>query len=161
MTVDRQHPYLFEIAWEVANKGCIGQGLALTPVVGGIYTVIRTKTAVTVDEYGERYFLMGPYSYRKASMEVEEKEPQCPLVLAAVRRMRECGVRVVCGTWLVDGAPNVLLFDLGSVSHRLDEWKADLWEKSLIPSPPTDTEMNDAILLGYSVAWFLGEVIWL
>jgi glycogen(starch) synthase len=72
--------------------------------------------------------------------------------------MRECGVRVVCGKWLVDGSPNVILFDLGSVAHRLNEWKADLWEKAGIPSPATDVEMNDAILLGYSIAWFLGEV---
>lgn len=91
-------------------------------------------------------------------MEVEEHEPRCSSVASAVRRMRECGVRVVCGKWLVDGSPNVILFDLGSVAHRLNEWKADLWEKAGIPSPATDVEMNDAILLGYSIAWFLGEV---
>lgn len=91
-------------------------------------------------------------------MEVEEKESSCVPVTLAVRRMRECGVRVVCGKWLVDGSPNVILFDLGSISSRLNEWKADLWEKSKIPSSSSDVEMNDAILLGYAVAWFLGEV---
>lgn len=94
-------------------------------------------------------------------MEVEERELECPITAGAVRRMRECQVRVVTGTWLVEGSPNVLLFDLGSVAHRLEEWKADLWEKGHIPSPPGDTEMNDAILLGYAIAWFLGEFCYL
>jgi glycogen(starch) synthase len=142
-------PCLFEISWEVANK------------VGGIYTVIKTKAAVTVDEYGENYYLIGPYSYGKASMEVEEREPKSPAVCSAINRMRQQGIRVVTGKWLVEGSPSVLLFDLASVSHRLDEWKADLWEKSAIPSPPNDREMNDSILLGYAVAWFLGEFSYL
>ena len=113
---------------------------------------------MTVEEFGENYCLLGPYFHRKASMEVEEHEPRCPTISAAARRMRECGVRIVCGKWLVEGSPDVVLFELGSVSHRLDEWKADLWEKSAIASPPSDTDMNDAILFGYVVAWFLGEV---
>lgn len=39
-----------------------------------------------------------------------------------------------------------------------NEWKGDLWSLVGIPSPENDFETNDAILLGYTVAWFLGEV---
>ncbi|CAB1350069.1 unnamed protein product [Coregonus sp. 'balchen'] len=46
---DLEDAVLFEIAWEVANK------------VGGIYTVIQTKARLTVEEWGENYFLVGPY----------------------------------------------------------------------------------------------------
>jgi glycogen(starch) synthase len=42
--------------------------------------------------------------------------------------------------------------------NRLDEWKGDLWTKAGIPSPPNDFEMNEAIVFGYLVTWFLGEV---
>ena len=52
----------------------------------------------------------------------------------------------------------MLLFDIGSSYHRLNEWKADLWEKFQIPAPESDKETNDAIVFGYLVAWFLGEV---
>jgi hypothetical protein len=52
----------------------------------------------------------------------------------------------------------VLLFDIGSGYHRLNEWKADMWEKFGIPSPEQDKETNDAIVFGYLVAWFFGEV---
>jgi len=40
----------------------------------------------------------------------------------------------------------------------LDEWKTDLWNVAGIPSPANDHETNEAIVFGYLVAWFLGEV---
>lgn len=45
--------------------------------------------------------------------------------------------------------------------NRMDEWKADLWNLAGIPSPPNDHETNEAIVFGYIVAWFLGEVSYL
>ena len=62
------------------------------------------------------------------------------------------------GRWLIEGYPKVLLFDLGSAWSNLDEWRRDFSSRMQIPAPPTDSEMNDAIVLGYLVAWFLGEV---
>lgn len=41
---------------------------------------------------------------------------------------------------------------------RMNEWKTDLWNLAGIPSPPNDHETNEAIVFGYIVAWFLGEV---
>ena len=122
--------------------------------------MLKTKTAVTVEEYGQNYCLIGPYVHRKAPLEIEVIEPSCPIAMSIVKRMRESGVRIICGKWLVQGSPNVMLFDLGSVSHRLNEWKADLWEKASVPSPSHDIEANDAILFGYLTAWFLGEFIY-
>ncbi|KAI9223836.1 glycogen synthase [Blastocladiella britannica] len=140
-------PWLFEAAWEVANK------------VGGIYTVIRTKAPVTVAEYGNRYVLMGPLNQRTAPMEVEHADPG--LVSRDLRDaldvMGKHGVRWTFGRWLIDGAPWVVLFDLSSVTHKLDEWRLDMATNYGVPSPPTDTETNDAIMLGYCIAWLIGE----
>lgn len=61
--------------------------------------------------------------------------------------------------WLVEGAPFVLLLDVAGSMHRMNEWKADLWNIAGIPSPPDDSETNDAIVFGYLVAWFLGELL--
>ena len=57
-----QNRWVFECAWEVANK------------VGGIYTVIRSKTGVSVNELGDQYVLLGPYYEMKARQEVEEED---------------------------------------------------------------------------------------
>lgn len=64
-----------------------------------------------------------------------------------------------CGTWLVEGNPQVILFDIGSASWKLDEFKQELWSNTKIGIPQPDIETNDALLLGYMVATFLGEVI--
>ncbi|KZP10741.1 glycosyltransferase family 3 protein [Athelia psychrophila] len=138
---------LFECAWEVANK------------VGGIYTVIKTKVPVTVAEYGDRYTLIGPLSYKTAPMEVEAQEPTDPHLAGAIESMRAQGVKVLYGRWLIEGAPQVLLFDTGSQYSRIDEWKADLWNLAGIPSPPHDHETNETIVFGYLVAWFLGDYV--
>ncbi|GAA5797159.1 glycogen synthase isoform 1 [Helicostylum pulchrum] len=143
---DVYNPLLFEIAWEVANK------------VGGIYTVIKTKVPVTVREYGDRYCLIGPLSYKTAPMEVEALDPPAGIIRDTLEIMSSQGVKYLFGRWLVEGAPYVLLFDTGSVFNRLDEWKGDLWRVAGIPSPPSDQETNEAILFGYVVTWFLGEV---
>ncbi|KAJ3081644.1 glycogen synthase isoform 1 [Quaeritorhiza haematococci] len=171
---DVTKPLLFEIAWEVANK------------VGGIYTVIKSKAPVTVNEYGNRYCLIGPLSYKTAPMEVEalsidppyspismlnspsfsnnthaNNEPSGPhpAFYAALRNLRDRGVKFLFGRWLVEGGPNVLLFDVGSAYHRMNEWKTDLWNIAGIPSPPDDGETNEAIVFGYLVSWFLGEMV--
>ncbi|EJT98189.1 glycogen synthase [Dacryopinax primogenitus] len=138
---------LFECAWEVANK------------VGGIYTVIKTKVPVTVSEYGDRYTLIGPLSYKTAPMEVEAEEPTDPHVASTLAVMRERGVKVLHGRWLVEGSPKVILFDTGSKYDMLDEWKGDLWNLAGIPTPPNDHETNETIIFGYLVAWFLGEYV--
>ena len=125
--------------------------------VGGIYTVIKTKAPVTHQEYGDRYTLIGPLSYKTAPMEVEALEPEEPAMRAALQSMKERGVKYLYGRWLIERAPRVLLFDTGSMYHRLDEWKGDLWNLAGIPTPASDHETNETLLFGYLVAWFLGE----
>ena len=72
--------------------------------------------------------------------------------------MEERGVSILYGRWLIEGAPRVLLIDTKTGYKFLDEWKADLWNTAAIPSPAGDGETNEAIVFGYLVAWFLGEV---
>lgn len=120
--------------------------------------MIKTKVPVTVSEFGDRYCLIGPLSYKTAPMEVEAQEPTDPAMIKSIESMRSKGIKVLYGRWLIEGAPQVLLFDTGSAYSRLDEWKADLWNLAGIPTPPNDHETNETIVFGYLVAWFLGEV---
>ncbi|QID84794.1 glycogen synthase isoform 1 [Saccharomyces pastorianus] len=154
MARDLQNHLLFEVATEVANR------------VGGIYSVLKSKAPVTVAQYGDNYTLIGPLNKSTYEGEVEKldwedeevfREDLLP-IQRTLMSMREKGVNFVYGRWLVEGAPRVILFDLDSVRHLLGEWKADLWSLVGIPSPEHDHETNDAILFGYVVVWFLGEV---
>lgn len=140
-------PLLFEVSTETARK------------VGGIYAVMRSKAPVTVAEFGNRYTAFGVFDPRTADVEVEQLEPKIPYIRDTIESMRDRGVHIVYGRWLIDGAPKVVLFDIGSAYNFLNEWKADMWSIAGIPSPPNDSETNDAIILGYLTAWFTGEVI--
>ncbi|XP_067927802.1 glycogen [starch] synthase-like [Watersipora subatra] len=141
-----QNKWLFEAAWEVANK------------VGGIYTVIRTKAAETASEYGEQYCLLGPYNEKCAKLEVEVIEKPSNYAIAdTLEQMRSHDLKVVFGRWLIDGYPNVILFDVSSASHKLMEWRKELFDKCRIGIPWDDVESNDCLLFGFMTCWFISE----
>lgn len=126
--------------------------------MGGIYSVLKSKAQVTTAEYGAAYTLLGPLNRASAQVEVEELEPKDPALARTIKNMNDRGIVTLYGRWLIDGAPRVLLFDTGTGYQFLDEWKGDLWSVAGIPSPPGDHETNEAIVFGYLIAWFLGEV---
>ncbi|KAI4802878.1 hypothetical protein KUCAC02_006447 [Chaenocephalus aceratus] len=126
---------LFEVSWEVTNK------------VGGIYTVLQTKAKITVDEWGENYYMMGPYYEHNFKTQVEACEPPNPAVRKAMDALIHNGCQVHFGRWLIEGSPFVILFD------------GDLWETCQIGLPHNDREANDSLILGSLVAWFFKELI--
>ncbi|KAM9299630.1 glycogen [starch] synthase, muscle isoform 2-T2 [Gastrophryne carolinensis] len=85
--LDLENTVLFEVAWEVANK------------VGGIYTVIQTKAKITTDEWGENYFLIGPYFEHNVRTQVELIEPPNPAIKGAIDSMNSKGCKFAaqCG----------------------------------------------------------------
>ena len=126
--------------------------------VGGIYTVIRSKAFVSTEELGDQYCLIGPYKEACARTEVEEYEfPPGNPYGQAVQAVRNQGFKVHCGRWLVDGNPQIILFDIGSAAWRMDEFKNELWSTTGIGVPHLDIETNDSIILGYMVAAFIAE----
>uniref|UniRef100_A0A915K178 Glycogen [starch] synthase n=1 Tax=Romanomermis culicivorax TaxID=13658 RepID=A0A915K178_ROMCU len=76
-----ENRFVFETAWEVANK------------VGGIYTVLRTKAAISTEELGEQYCMLGPYNEDTVRVEVEPLEPETYAMRKAIENMREHGVK--------------------------------------------------------------------
>ncbi|KAJ8261975.1 hypothetical protein GJAV_G00160650 [Gymnothorax javanicus] len=137
---------LFEVAWEVTNK------------VGGIYTVIQTKAKLTVDEWGENYFMVGPYYEHNFKMQVEECEAPNPAIKKAMDSLNNNGCQVRFGRWLIEGSPYVILFDIGSAAWNLDRWKGEFWDTCGIGLPFHDREANDSLIFGSLNAWFFKEL---
>ena len=65
----------------------------LLSLVGGIYTVIRSKAGVTVEELGDQYILLGPYSEATVQTEVELMEPENPKIKSVLRSMTDKGIK--------------------------------------------------------------------
>lgn len=139
--MDQAKALLFEIAWEVCNQ------------VGGIYTVIKTKTPAMLGRNGADYFLIGPYNPEQALLELEETSPPEP-ILSALSELGRLGINGHFGRWLVKGRPQVILFDYRPRFNSLDKDKYFLWKDHFIGTPPGDAEINAAVAFGYTVADF-------
>ena len=63
--------------------------------------MIRTKAAVTVEELGEQYCLVGPLNESCVRTEVEILEPSNYALIGAIQHMREFGIKV-CHDWHTD-----------------------------------------------------------
>lgn len=62
--------------------------------VGGIYTVIQTKARLTAEEWGENYFLVGPYVESNVRTQVELIEPTNPALKRTIDKMNSSGCKV-------------------------------------------------------------------
>lgn len=132
---------LFEVAWEVCNQ------------IGGIYTVLRSKAAVTTQLWDDRYFLIGPYAPDKAAIEFEERQPNA-LLGPTINAMRDAGHKLHYGRWLVAGHPRVLLLDFYHAFSRLNEYRHAFWADCGIHYPDDDHTANDCITFAYVLAQF-------
>ncbi|HEY3245195.1 MAG TPA: glycosyltransferase [Phycisphaerae bacterium] len=143
---DRDRPLLFEIAWEVCRQ------------IGGIYTVLRSKAPSTVAEWGDRYFLIGPYDAATAATEFEPMTPG-PLLKPTLDALAARNVRIHYGRWLVAGNPPVLLIDHKAAFDRLSEFKFRFWEDTQISLPASDGETDEAVAFGMLVSEFFEELL--
>ena len=63
-------------------------------VVGGIYTVLRSKAAVTTTELGDQYCMVGVYNESTVRFEVEVMEPELSVLKETIEALRQEGVKV-------------------------------------------------------------------
>jgi glycogen synthase len=75
-------------------------------LVGGIYTVIRSKVPITKKEYGNNYICLGPYNDSFVKTEVEVSESKIEAIRETVNQMKRYGVNVSftrCETSMIIG----------------------------------------------------------
>lgn len=118
-------PTLFEISWEVCNQ------------VGGIYQVLRSKAPLMTQRWGEQYYLVGPWEESKATLEYEEVRPT-GWIAKALQQLKEQGLMVHHGRWLVPGRPRVLLIEHWQGPEALARAKYQIWQEHGIESPAND-----------------------
>jgi glycogen synthase len=114
---------------------------------------------VTKQEFGDNYIAIGPLNEASIRTEVEIREPEIGALRRAINAMRNQGVKVVFGNWLIEGYPQVVLFDIKSAAYKLDQWKHELWDSCHIGIPNHDYEANDSLIFGFLVTWFIGEFL--
>lgn len=145
--VPNKKKFLVEVAWETCNQ------------VGGIYTVIRTKVPAMVEKWEQDYLLLGPYFTQTAAAEFE------PLAIdeeTAVGRtimwMRDLGMDVHYGNWLITGKPKIVLFDIDTLMKDVDDIKGRIWENHKISTLGVDELVNQTIVFGEMIRFFLSQL---
>ena len=137
---------LVEVAWEVCNQ------------VGGIYTVIRSKSPTQVNKWGNNYCVLGPYIHHYAVTEFEEIDnPEDPFYMT-VKKMKDLGFDARYGKWLVTGRPTTILLNPFSVYDRLDSIKYELWDHHDISMPGEDDLLDKVAAFGYLVKIFFAHL---
>jgi glycogen(starch) synthase len=142
----KDNALLVEIAWEVCN------------LVGGIYTVIRSKVPAIIEKWGDNYCLIGPYVHKNVMAEFEPITDLTDHFGKAVQKMRDNGFEVHYGRWQVTGTPRVILLNPYSVYHSLDKVKYLLWEHHNINCPAGDALVDQVIAFGYLVKNLFWEI---
>jgi len=145
--VTEKKKFLVEVAWETCNQ------------VGGIYTVIRTKVPAMVEKWEQDYLLLGPYFTQTAAAEFEPLaiDLETP-VGRSIAWMRDQGLEVHYGNWLITGKPKIVLFDIASLMKDVDAIKGRIWENHKISTLGVEDLVNQTIVFGELIRLFLGQL---
>jgi len=135
-------PYLFEASWEVCNK------------VGGIYTVLESKSQIIKNQYGDNYYFIGPYLEGISQRQFHALEIP-DLFKKAVDNLLSQGIKIHFGSWLIDSEPQVILVEFKGSLNNVAKIKSDLWNWYEIDSLHSDYDFDEPI----SWAWTVGKVI--
>ena len=129
--------YLFEVSWEVCNK------------VGGIYTVIATKSLYLKSEFRRRHIMVGPDVWMDTESNPDFIED--PTLYRAWRIQAAAeGLRVRIGRWNVPGKPTAILVDFKQFLTRQNEILTDFWKKFGVDSLTGNWDYRESALFGYA-----------
>lgn len=129
--------YLFEVSWEICNK------------VGGIHTVISTKSVSIVSEFRNNYIVIGPDLVRDEGNN-PEFEPDTELFKDwRISALAE-GLRVNIGHWKIPSRPIAFLIDFSDFFGQKDYVFSRLWEDYRLDSISGQWDYIEPALFGYA-----------
>ena len=140
--------HLVEVAWEVCNQ------------VGGIYTVIRSKVPVMMEQWAGRYCLIGPYVSNNVAAELEPLDDVQDVFGLAASALRNRGFDVHYAEWLVTGKPRVVLLNPHVVEERtINVIKYLLWKDHGVGTPPDHPLINQVVAFAYLTKLYIDELV--
>lgn len=134
--------YLFEVSWEVCNK------------VGGIYTVITSKSSFFKDLLKDNYIFIGPDVWKETSRNPYFEEDR--YLLKGWREYAEAsGLKIRIGRFIQASHAVAILIDFTPYFSSKDQIFADLWERYQVDSIAGQWDYTEPALFGYAA----GKVI--
>jgi glycogen phosphorylase/synthase len=134
--------YVFEVSWEVCNK------------VGGIHTVISTKSPFMQREYGDNFITIGPDVWKETREHPEFQEDMSLFKLWREKAVLD-GLNFRIGRWNIPGRPVAILVDFTTFFPDKNEIFAEFWEHYQLDSLSGHWDYIEPALFGYGA----GKVI--
>ena len=128
--------YLFEVSWEVCNK------------MGGIYTVIATKSLYLKSQLGRHHILVGPDVWMNTESNPDFIE-DTTLYRSWKAQAATEGLRVRIGKWNVPGKPVAILVDFKQFLPIQDKILTDFWKEFGVDSITGNWDYKESALFGY------------
>ena len=129
--------YLFEVSWEVCNK------------VGGIYTVIATKSLYLKQQLHKHHILIGPDVWMDTESNPDFTEDNHLYSLWKAQAASE-GLRVRLGRWNVPGRPIAILVDFKQFLTRQNDILTEYWKRFGVDSITGNWDYKENVLFGYA-----------
>lgn len=134
--------YLFEVSWEVCNK------------IGGIYTVIATKSLFLKSQFKRHHILIGPDVWMNTEDNPDFIEDN-RLYSSWKAQASAQGLRVRIGKWNVPGTPIAILVDYKDFITSQNEILKEYWLRFGVDSITGNWDYRESALFGYAA----GKVI--
>ncbi|MEE4258656.1 MAG: alpha-glucan family phosphorylase [Bacteroidales bacterium] len=138
----RRPDFIFETSWEICNK------------IGGIYTVLSTKATCILEQYNDKYLLIGPDVWKGTTENPDFLEDDTLFPEWKANALQE-GLKLRTGRWNIEGTPMVVLVDFSYLLARKDEIFAKFWETYKLDSIHGAWDYVEPALFGYTA----GQVI--
>lgn len=129
--------FLFEVSWEVCNK------------VGGIYTVVATKSLTLEKKLKDNFILIGPYLNREGG-EIPEFTEDPDIFKNWRKALQAQGLTVKIGRWEIVGKPMVILIDFSTLYSKKDDIFTEFWTKYGLDSISGHWDYIEAAMFGYA-----------
>lgn len=135
-----EHPdFLFEISWEICNK------------VGGIYTVLSTKSGLLYNTFGDSQIYIGPDVWMETTQTPDFEEDK-ELFKTWTTKAHADGLLFRIGRWQVPGKPIVILVDFRQYFQNRNVIFAEYWEKYKLDSLSGGWDYIEPVMFGYAAA---------
>ena len=134
--------YLFETSWEVCN------------MVGGIYTVLSTKSNVMRQLLDDHYIAVGPDVVKEAHETLYFVEDNDLFPEWRERALTQ-GLKFRIGRWKIESSPIAILVDYTPLYQSKNEILGHLWEQYELDSIRGQWDYVEPVLFGYAA----GQVI--
>ena len=130
--------FLIEVSFEAGNK------------VGGIWTVLTSKSSYMKKQFGDNYLAIGFYNPNQAAVEFMESQPP-QYIKDAMANIKLDGLKIYFGKWSSANDVNLILIDAKDFENKhINEIKKDFWDNFKIDSLNSPEDYNEPLAWSYA-----------